>query len=113
MRNLNDVMNSLPADRRDKINKRVSEAVAEEMSLREIRKANKLTQDTVAKNLNMTQSDVSKLERRTDMYVSTLRNFVHATGGEMEIVVRYPDSPPIKINQFSDLEENQDDLLEM
>jgi transcriptional regulator with XRE-family HTH domain len=106
-------MNSLPAARRELIEKRVAEAIAEEMSLREIRKANKLTQDSVAKALNMSQSDVSKLERRTDMYVSTLRNFVEATGGQMEIVVRYPDRPPVKINQFTDLEGDDEDLLEM
>lgn len=110
-RSLREVMNSLPPKRRKKIEARAAKAIAEEMTLQELRKAKKLSQDTVAKNLGIKQSDVSKIEHRVDVYVSTLRNFVRATGGELEIIAKYPDRRAIKINQFEDIDDTGD-LLE-
>src|SRR5256885_10400040 len=62
-----------------------------EMPLQELRAARKLTQEELAKTLNVNQAAVSKLERRADMYVSTLREFVRAMGGELEITARFPE----------------------
>jgi DNA-binding transcriptional regulator YiaG len=66
-------------------------------TLRRLREARVLTQSTLAELLDMDQSEVSRLERRSDMLLSTLRRFVHATGGEMHIVVTYPDGGPVEL----------------
>jgi DNA-binding XRE family transcriptional regulator len=68
-----------------------AEQLRAEMPLHELRAARALTQQTLAKNLRISQAAVSRLERRADVYVSTLRNFVRAVGGELEIVARFPD----------------------
>jgi len=74
----------------------------EEMPLNEIRAARELTQEHLAKLLRVKQASISKLERRADMYISTLRDFVRAMGGELEITARFPEGE-IRISQF-DLE---------
>ena len=70
-----------------------------EMPLHEIRAARELTQEHLAKLLKVKQASISKLERRADMYVSTLRDFIRAMGGDLEITARFPDGE-IRINQF-------------
>ena len=74
-----------------------------DMPLSELRRARKLSQEQIALLLNVKQSAVSKLERRTDIYISTLRGFVKAMGGDLEITVRFPEGT-VKINQFRDIE---------
>lgn len=94
---------------RDKMSpaaKRASEAehlrLIEEMSLDQLRKARQLTQTKLATDLQIGQGDVSKLERRTDMYVSTLASYLQAVGAELEIRAVFPDGRTVKINQFSE-----------
>ena len=70
-----------------------------EMPLNELRAARQLTQEHLAKRLRVKQASVSKLERRADMYVSTLRDFIAAMGGELEITARFPEGE-IRIIQF-------------
>jgi hypothetical protein len=53
--------------------------------------------------LEVNQATVSKIERRADMYISTLRTFIEAMGGELAIVASFPDMEPVRINQFEDL----------
>lgn len=76
--------------------------LTEGMSLHELRKTRELTQTTIARDLEMGQGDVSKLERRTDMYVSTLANYLKAVGAELEIRAVFPDGHAIKITQFAE-----------
>lgn len=78
-------------------------AMLAEMPLHRLRRARELSQAQLAEQLETTQPEVSKIERRTDMYVSTLRNFIQAMGGELEIVARFPDGA-VQINQFHDLD---------
>ena len=59
--------------------------------LGDLRRARQLTQDTLAQSLGMSQSEVSKVERRTDLYVSTLRRYIEAMGGELQIIARFPN----------------------
>ena len=66
-------------------------------TLRRLREARALTQSTVAELLEMDQSEVSRLEYRSDMLLSTLKRFVQATGGELHLVVRYPDGAPVEL----------------
>lgn len=68
--------------------------------MHELRKAQALSQETLAKALNINQAAVSKMERRTDMYISTLRNYIQAMGGELEIIATFPDGQ-VKIENFA------------
>lgn len=79
---------------------RILQQHLKEMPLHELRKAQQMSQDTLAKALNITQAAVSKMERRTDMYISTLRNYIRAMGGELEIVATFPDGQ-VKIENFA------------
>lgn len=97
------LMASLPADQQARIARRAAEMVAEIETLKEMRRARRRSQAKVAKELKINQAAVSKLERRTDMYVSTLRSYIEAMGGELEIIARFPGSPPYHIQQFHDL----------
>jgi len=76
----------------------------QEMPLQELRQARKMSQEQLAKNLDTKQSNVSRIEKRTDMYISTLRSVIKAMGGDLEIVARFPDGD-VRINQFEELEE--------
>ena len=70
------------------------------MALDELREAQNLTQEHLAKVLNVKQSAISKMERRADMYVSTLQSFVRAMGGELHIEAVFPEGGRVEINQF-------------
>jgi len=76
----------------------------QEMPLQELRQARKLSQEQMAKTLHTKQSNVSRIEKRTDMYISTLRGVIKAMGGDLEIVARFPDGN-VRINQFEELDE--------
>jgi DNA-binding transcriptional regulator YiaG len=76
--------------------------LVEEMSLHQLRKARELTQAKIAGDLHMGQGDVSKLERRTDMYVSTLASYLQAVGADLEIRAVFPDGRAVKITQFAE-----------
>lgn len=71
-----------------------------EMPLHELRQAKALSQATLAETLHVNQAAISKMERRTDMYISTLRNYIRAMGGELEIIATFPDGQ-IKIENFA------------
>ncbi len=73
-----------------------------EMDLAEVRRAMKLSQEELGQTLQINQGSVAKIEKRADMYVSTLRRFIEAMGGELEIVARFADHS-VKIRNFSDL----------
>jgi DNA-binding Xre family transcriptional regulator len=74
----------------------------EEMALDELRVARELTQEQLARALKIKQAAVSKMERRTDMYLSTLQGVIRAMGGELEIRAIFPDGT-VRINQFQEL----------
>ena len=88
--------------------KGVAEAqrLGEEMDLAEVRRALKLSQEEIGQTLQIKQGSVAKIEKRADMYVSTLRRFIEAMGGELEIVARFPDHA-VKIKNFADLNEKE------
>ena len=82
--------------------RRRAQAMMLAMPLNELRRARQFTQDMLADAMQTSQSEVSKLEQRTDTYVSTLRNYVRALGGELDIVARFPDGE-VRISQFADI----------
>lgn len=79
-----------------------SQAVLAEMPLNELRQARGLSQKMLADVLHVQQPSIAKMERRTDMYLSTLRSHIEAMGGHLEVVARFPDGA-VKITNFSDL----------
>jgi transcriptional regulator with XRE-family HTH domain len=81
---------------------RYRELVAE-MPLHELRRARGMSQETLAKALRIRQPNVAKLEKRTDIYISTLRATIEAMGGTLDIVARFPDGA-VKITNFSSID---------
>ncbi len=75
-------------------------AMLHEMPLHELRKARGLAQQTLADILHVRQPAVAKIEKRTDMYLSTLRNHIRAMGGELDVIARFPDGE-VRIENFS------------
>src|SRR5207248_6558931 len=102
--NVNDIIRKLSPAERKKVQDRAAELIAEEMSLRDLRKARKLTQTRVAKTLGITQDSVSRLEKRSDLLLSTLRKTVKAMGGDVRIVAEFPDRAPVVLSKLSDQE---------
>ena len=99
-RNFKQLREKMEPVRRARVEKRVQEAL-KAMPLDELREARELTQVQLAQVLQVSQGAVSKVERRTDMYVSTLQAFIRAMGGELKITAKFPDGS-IEINQFQD-----------
>jgi len=97
------IREKMDPERQERIRKRTDELLAE-LPLQELRQARALSQQELAEVLGLNQATVSKLERRTDMYLSSLRRFVEAMGGELEISAHFPDGK-VRIQLFEDLEE--------
>ena len=85
--------------------KRYREMVAK-MPLHELRRARGISQETLAKALHIKQPNVARLEKRTDIYISTLRQTIEAMGGTLDIVARFPDGT-VKITNFSSIAKNE------
>lgn len=101
---LQDKLDRLPAKRRAKVERRAARLIEEEMTLRELRKAHALTQVDLARRLKIKQASVVKLEQRSDMLLSTLRRYIVAMGGELEIVAHLPNRAPVRISELGDLD---------
>ncbi len=93
--NVDDIIKKLSPAQRKKVEARAAQIIAEEMTLRELRHARKLTQVRIAKTLGITQDSVSRLEKRSDLLLSTLRNAVKAMGGKLSLVAEFPDRGPV------------------
>jgi DNA-binding XRE family transcriptional regulator len=91
---LEEILNEMPAERRARIERRAEEIRAE-LNLRELRRLRKLTQARLSRKLKIGQEGVSRIEKRTDLYISTLRSYVEGVGGKLSLVVELPDRPPV------------------
>ncbi len=91
----------MPKASQERVNAR-AEAMLVEMPLQELRQARQMSQEALAKILGAKQASISKLEHRADMYVSTLRSYIEAMGGSLDIVARFPEGN-VRVNQFGDL----------
>jgi len=101
-RNVNDVIRTLSSAQRKKVEARATELIAEEMTLQELRRARKLTQVSVAKALGITQDSVSRLEKRSDILLSTLRKAVRVMGGNLSLVAEFPDRAPVVLSGIAE-----------
>ena len=95
---LDKMIAALDPEEQRKIEERAAELIAEEMTLRELRKARKLTQVSVARELGISQDAVSRLEQRSDVLLSTLRRTVEAMGGSLSLIAKFPDRPPVELS---------------
>ena len=86
-------------------NNRLVREELKRMALEELRNAKQLTQTDMAEMLNVPQSSISRIERRADMYLSTLRNYVHAMGGVLQIQAIFPDGGAVVIDRFGDYQD--------
>jgi transcriptional regulator with XRE-family HTH domain len=109
MINYKDYKKKLTPAQRLKVEELARKLIAEEKTLREIRKAREYSQVTLAELLGMNQGDLSKFERRTDAYLSTIRRYVEAMGGTLELVATFPDTGPVKIANIGDLDPGDDE----
>ncbi len=96
--NVDDKIGKLSPAQRKKVEARASELVAEEMTLRELRRARELTQVRMARALGITQDGVSRLEKRSDLLLSTLRKTIRAMGGNLSLVAEFPDRAPVLLS---------------
>ena len=96
--NVDDIIKKLSPAQRKKVEARAAQLIAEEMTLRELRHARKLTQVRMAKKLGITQDSVSRLEKRSDLLLSTLRKTVEAMGGSLSLIAEFPDRKPVMLS---------------
>ena len=101
-RNVNDIIRTLNPAQRKKVETRAAELIAEEMTLQELRRARKLTQVNVAKALGITQDSVSRLEKRSDLLLSTLRKTIEVMGGNLSLVAKFPDRAPVVLSGIAE-----------
>ena len=102
-KSLDDVMAALPVDRRQSIRARGAELVAEEMTLRELRKAMGTTQAQLASKLGKPQATISRMEAQSDMLMSTLGQVVEGLGGRISIMAELPGHAPVRLSGLGDL----------
>ena len=100
--NVDDIIRKLSPAQRKKVETRAAQLIAEEMTLRELRHARKLTQVRMAKALGITQDSISRLEKRSDLLLSTLRKTVQAMGGNLSLVVEFPDRAPVVLASIAE-----------
>ena len=97
---LEKMLAELPADERARIEERAKQLIAEEMTLRDLRKARSLTQERMAELLGIGQDSVSRLEKRSDLLLSTLRGYVAAMGGDLRLIVQFQDRPSVDLSSI-------------
>lgn len=104
-RKLIDTIAQLPRARREGIQRRADELIAEELSLRELRRALGRTQERLASDLGVGQDTVSRYEQRADMLLSTLRHYVAKMGGQLALVAEFPNRKPVRIKGLGEITE--------
>ena len=101
-RSLNDFIAELPPERQAEIEARYQVLKQEVEGLREMRQIAGKAQEDIATALNIKQPSVSKIEKQADMYLSTLRSYVEAIGGKLELTVKLPGRPALRLQGLSD-----------
>jgi hypothetical protein len=102
-RNVNDVIRELSPGQRRKVESRAALLIAEELTLQQLRQACRLTQQRVARSLRIGQEGVSKIEKRSDLLISTLRDYIEAMGGQLSLVVQFSDRKPVVLSGLAEV----------
>lgn len=95
-------------EQRNQANLRAKDMIEEYRTLQDLRKARELTQVRVAKILGITQDNVSRLEKRSDVLLSTLKSYIEAMGGKLDLVIRFPDRDPVLLDGLTRTDEETD-----
>ncbi len=95
---LNEMMERLSPQRRARVAARAKTLIAEEVALVELRRAKALTQKKIAATLGIGQEGVSRLEKRSDLLISTLRDYIEAMGGRLRLIADFPDRPSVEVS---------------
>ena len=95
-RKLDDVLAALPKERQQRVHARAMELA----TLKDLRLAAQQTQEQLAAMLGVGQDTISRLEKRSDMLLSTLRHYVESMGGKLELVAQFPNRPPVVIEHL-------------
>lgn len=103
-RSLNDIIAALPLEEREAVEARYHDLKQEVEGLRKLRQIAGKAQADIASALNIKQPSVSQIERQTDMYLSTLRSYVEAVGGKLELTVKLPKHPALRIQKLGDVD---------
>jgi DNA-binding XRE family transcriptional regulator len=100
-RKFSELRDKMSPERRARNDEAVKKTLAE-MPLQELRNARGLSQKMLADTLHIQQPAIAKLEKRTDMYISTLRSHIKAMGGDLDVIARFPDGE-VRISNFSQI----------
>ena len=98
---LQEKIASLPSERQARIKDETAHLQATYMTLKDLRRAHDMTQAHLAKQLGKSQVTIAQMEKRTDLLLSTLRHYIEALGGRLDLVVQFPDQAPIVLKQLS------------
>ena len=98
-------MERLPPDRRERIKAEVERLHQEYLTLRQLRKAKALTQTQVAETLGVGQAAIAKMEKRSDLMISTLRGYVEAMGGRLDLIVEFPGRAAVRLEGLGETED--------
>lgn len=107
-RSLNEVINALPPEEQARIDTRYQELKQEVEGLRELRQLAGKAQADIASALNIKQPSVSKIEKQADMYLSTLRSYIEAIGGRLELTVKLPAYPALRLQSLGEVTATND-----
>jgi hypothetical protein len=103
VRTLNEVLAALPPEERAAVDRRCEQLINEVEATGELRRISEMSRAKIAELLNISQPAVSKIEKQTDMYLSTLRSSVEAMGGDSNVIVHLPNRPPVKLQSLEDI----------
>jgi DNA-binding XRE family transcriptional regulator len=104
-KSLEDVLSALTPEQRARVEARAQELIEEELTLRDLRQAQHLTQERMAELLGVEQENVSRIERRADLLLSTLASYVAAMGGKLRLIAEFPNRKPVAV-ALGDLSES-------
>ena len=104
-RSLDDFMQTFTPSQKAKTKARGAELIAQELTLRNLRQAHDLTQERMAALLGVKQENVSRMERRTDLLLSTMASYIEAMGGKLKLVAEFPGQKAVVIKALADFDE--------
>ena len=96
-KSLEDVLSALTPEQRARVEARAQELIEEALTLRDLRQAQHLTQERLAELLGVEQENVSRIERRADLLLSTLASYVAAMGGKLRLIAEFPNRKPVAV----------------
>lgn len=102
-RTLIEVIEGLPRDHQEEVEAQAARLIEDEMTLRDLRRAHELTQERLAEALHISQDGVSRIERRSDFLLSTLRSYIEAMGGKLRLIVEFPDRKPVVLSGLDEI----------